>query len=548
MCSHVTMSRSTAMSTASGQLNFLSSFGSSSVASVSLPSKQHERWPNVMMLAVFGASLVTAKSTPTIHHSTTAHHQTASAQLQTYPCFYTTQSSPANSLQHVLTDPTTPMSSHTPGMTIHPYPEFSDPRHANPPTCSPANPSHHRVRTYTAHALILFNVYGVPLSSGIWLEYCFTSLHPSHPLLSISAIFGAQFACLGFAIGVTASLYRRWPGYWRLQMFLGGLSVCVAHLGLVIASNLWVTVLCQGVLTGLGLGVSGTVSVMVLSTHYKHNLAVASTQCVGAGFFGAIVYTLLTWMCLRTDNVKLGHGVTLVLLSLTLVPAVLVARPSAMTKSSRARQSPPNMSTVPRAKRPSFLALLTTLALSPALPLPPLLSPLLLSRHPTPHRADTGSYFLFALSGAALLSSTLIPRTPPHRLAPTTLLTASTFLAGISVVPLIWMRILYVAVPCAAVFGVGLGGVCAVWVEALAALVEGGGGEGLGWWVCVLVAVGGVGAGGGIMGAAAVLSRMESGVEIVMGVMSGCLVLGGLMVGAGADVKYWAKKENWSNR
>ncbi|KAF2626257.1 hypothetical protein BU25DRAFT_104278 [Macroventuria anomochaeta] len=441
------------------------------------------------------------------------------------------------------------MSSHTPGTTNHPYPEFSDPRHADPPAYSSANPSHRRVRTYTAHALILFNVYGLPLSSGLWLEYYFTSVHPSTSLLAISAIFGAQLACLGSAVGLTVWLYHQWPKVWRLYMFAGALSVCGAHVGPLITKEFWVLVLCQGALTGLGLGFLGTVSMLVLSTHYKCDIAVASTQCDAAGFAGAVLYTVLTWVCLRAESVKLGYGATLVLFSFTVLPATFLARPCALDNSHAYRTPKPRINAKPRTKLTAFVTtVLPTLLVAPALLLPPLYLPLLLCGHPSQYKSDIGPYTLFVLFGTAILSSTLVPRLPPSRLLPTTLCITATILAGVAIVPIIWMPRLDVVVPCAAVYGAGLGCVLTLWVRMLTWYGYAAWKAGPGRCACVVSAVGGLCAGGGLVGAAAVMERWEKGVEIVLGAASGCLVLEGVVVGAVSFVGYCRiKKEGNSS-
>lgn len=394
-----------------------------------------------------------------------------------------------------------------------------------------ANLSQHRIRTYTAHAMILFNVYGIPLSSGIWLEYYFTSLLPSSSLVVISTIFGAQLACLGLVVGPTAWLYTRWPKYWRLQMLFGLLCVCGAWLGLLVTENeLWTIVLCHGILTGTGLGILGTISILTLSTHYRHHLGVTSTQCVAAGFTGAIVYTISTWLCVRTDSIKMAYGTTSAVQTGTLLLAIFLAAPH----PSPSTPHPPSQQSDPAHRPPRPVAALTSLLTTPIL-LAPIYLPLLLTRQPSPHRADPASYILLALYCGGLLPCIFVPRTPASRLAPSTLFTASALAAGIAMVPMVWMRVLSVAVPCGVVFGAGFGGVCLLWVR-ICAVFGGGGEEEVGRWVCVGMAVTGLGAGGGVVVAAAVLERWEGGVEMLLGAVAGCAVLGGLVVWAGIAV------------
>lgn len=436
------------------------------------------------------------------------------------------------------------MSSHPSGTTINPYPEFSAPRDAGPPAKSSPNASHHRIRTYTAHALILFNVYGLSLSSGIYLEYYFSSLHPSASLLAISAIFGTQLACIGLAVGTTIWLHRRWPKYWRLQLFIGMLLVCGAHLGLLIANDIWVLVLFQGALTGLGLGTLQAVSLRVLSMHYKHGMATTSTLCESAGFFGAIAYTLLTWTCLRIDSTRLAYGTTLLFLALTLLPAIPLAKPCAIHSPQFRQPDPDTNPTTPSSWR-AYSVFLATFLTTPALLTPALYLPLLLTRQPGPCLADAGLYPLLALYGTALLSSAFIPRISPNRLSPAVMCSAASILAGIAILPLVWMRRVDIAVVCAAVFGVGLGCVSTLWGKVFRECVEGAGTRGLRRWMQVLVLVGGLGAGAEVAGAAAVLERWGNGVEIVLGAVSGCLVLGCFIVGAKRLVGHqWRKRRS----
>ncbi|KAJ4983945.1 MFS monocarboxylate [Stagonosporopsis vannaccii] len=357
------------------------------------------------------------------------------------------------------------MGSHALDTATTAYPGFSHSHYAYSSMYSSASLSHHRVRTYTAHALLLFDIYGVLLSSGLWLEYYFTSHYPSTSLLTLSSIFGAQLACLGLSASITASLQRRWRRHWRLHMSLGGLSVCAAHLGLLISDHLWVVVLCQGVLTGLGLGVLYAVSVRVLSSHYKDDMAVASTSCEAAGCFGTAVYTMLAWVCLRSDDVKTGYGIMTALLASTILPAILVAKPCALQSPHAAHLTRP----------PRLLFPFLTLLIPTSLFLPPLLVPLTLTRHPTPHRANSGPYIILSLSVGALLSSSFLPKLPPHRLSPPTLVCASSLLCGIALVPLLSMPSLPVAVPCAVIFGAGMGGVFVLYVKLIVGLVGGAG-------------------------------------------------------------------------
>jgi hypothetical protein len=413
----------------------------------------------------------------------------------------------------------------------------------------PTTISHHRVRTYSAHALILFKTYGLPLSSGIWLEYYFTSLFPSTSLLAISSIFATQLACLGLATLPAAYLYRRYPRYAQLQIYLGLGTVCGGWLGVVVRGEAWwVLLLCQGALMGFGLGVLGAVGIGLVSTHYKRDLGTVSTQCGTAGFAGAVVYTALTWMLLRRDQAKLAHGVTVAIASGTLLFAIFLARPCDTMTSVVVHHSLPTGVVRHGRVGLTYFVLLSATLFAPSFLVVLIFSPLLLGRTLTSYRADFGPYVLLTLYSTAAISSLFAAKIPPIRLSPTTLFVASTFLTGVAIMPIIWMPTLYIAIPCYAVFGVRLGNISTLWIKMLAWFLDGDGEKRLGRVVCTVLAVGGFGVGGGVVGAAAMLQSMKIGVEVVLGIAAGCLILGGLVVWAGATRKRLRNRQGKDSR
>jgi hypothetical protein len=236
--------------------------------------------------------------------------------------------------------------------------------------------------------------------------------------------------------------------------------------------------------------------------------------------------------------VKMAYGVTLALMSGTMLVAVFLARPHRSQIRTNFHVPNPSFKSH-QALRSTLFILFVLLLVSPSLFLPPLYLPLLLTRIPTTHHATTGPVTLLTLHVSATLSATLASKFPPSRLSPPTLFTASMLISALALVPMLFTPTLYVAVPYAAAFGVGTGGVCALWVRTIESFLDDkrNGVEGFGRWVCVGMAVCGVSAGGGMVGAAAVMERWERGGEIVLGGCVGGLVLGGLVIGAGAVIK-----------
>lgn len=400
------------------------------------------------------------------------------------------------------------------------------------------NASRARVRTYTAHALVLFNVYGVLFSSGIWLEYYSNSLLPTTSLLALSIIFAAQFVCLALAVGMSACMHIRSPRYWRCMMLTAALLVCGAYVGLLnnTHNKVWVLVLCQGGLPGLGLGILCAASVRVVSACYKHNFALASRVCVATGFAGAGTYTVVVWCCLRADRVRLGYGVALLLLGGTLLPALLLVEHPASNDEKQpkpwfAETQQPRRSNACRTS--TTLAALILIATGSALPL--LYLPLLLAHRPGPYRADAGVYTLSALYSTALLSSAFVPRIPPSRVSVRRLCGGASLLMGTTaILPLIWTLRLEVSVPCAVVHGFGLGTVCTLWVKMV---VECGDGVAMGQASVFVLAIA-LCVAGAVVAGAAVLQGYEKGVGVVLGAVAACSGFGGLALGSEDEMRH----------
>jgi hypothetical protein len=147
-------------------------------------------------------------------------------------------------------------------------------------------------------------------------------------------------------------------------------------------------------------------------------------------------------------------------------------------------------------------------------------------------------YTLLALYSTALLPSALVLRIPRLRLSARKTCGAASILTGLALVPLIWTLRLEVSVPCAVVYGAGLGTMCTLWVQMLMGSGDGGArpiapvsAPALG--LCVA---------GAVVGGAAVLQGYEKGVEIVLGAVAGCLVLGGLILGFQDGVRHWIRQ------
>lgn len=101
---------------------------------------------------------------------------------------------------------------------------------------------------------------------------------------------------------------------WRLTfLFATLISVC-AHLPLQWLKSYLPTLILQSPLVGIALGTLTALSTLVLSTHYRANVPLVSTQSGFMGFLGAVVYAIV--------GVRpYAHTTTAVLLSVTLLAA-----------------------------------------------------------------------------------------------------------------------------------------------------------------------------------------------------------------------------------
>lgn len=393
-----------------------------------------------------------------------------------------------------------------------------------------------QARSYYAQALVLFNVYGIPLSFAPYLEYYYATAYPTTRLPQISLIIALQILCIHIAPYPTWLIYQRFSrSPPRLSIFLTTLVTIAAQACLLATHSYLTTLILQGPLLGLTLGALYAFSSMTLASHYNHNLALTTTHSTIGIFLGALTHTAVTWTCLRLRALHSAHGWSVIVSSMSLLLASFLAKPDPSAARSRPRTD------TMHANSPSLKARLldpVTIGLILAYTLiyttiliPPIYTVLFLSSSSANHFPDTGARVLLFMFGAACVSAPACANQRVSRyLGPVTCFSAACLFAGVSLIGVTWVPVGWVATLSGVAYGMGLGVVVTLRERVVGVLCEEEGGErqvGMFMWSGVCAAA-------GIVASAVVLERTDAGMTIISIVCIAGLVAGGsIVVGVG---------------
>lgn len=395
----------------------------------------------------------------------------------------------------------------------------------------------HRNQAVWAQALVLFNVVGIPLSQGVYLEYYFNVALPGNSLTALSIIPALQIACTCSMPILMGRLYH-WRGQrsgWR-SMFLAAATLALgAQLPLQWAKSYVVTMLLQGPILGAALGTLFSLSTLVLSSHYRSNLPLVSMQSGSMAFFGAIVYTLVVRQGLQTRG--LGHfapAATACILAVTLLVALLLlhrvqqderpADPHAKLTESNAKMGKEKVSIwFVSGYAFIFMAIFV-------FPMYITLSLTSLSTHLDP---DTASLVPITLLSTAAISA-CISANPffRARLGPINTFIASTLLASAAILVPFFMPMLYAAVPCSSIYGIGLAGIIVLHIKVSSMFSSGAVlyHPHMPVRVALMMILAGCSAATGLLASAVLLEYMENGAKIAASGAAACLVLGACLI------------------
>jgi hypothetical protein len=400
----------------------------------------------------------------------------------------------------------------------------------------------HRNQAVWAQALVLFNVVGIPLSQGMYVEHYYTTALPTFSLSSVAIIPGLQILCL-MSMPILVGWLYHWRGQrsgWKIVFFATMTIAFFVQLLLQWIKSYALTMVLQGPLLGAALGTLFTLSTLVLSSHYQFNLPLVSMQSGSMGFLGAITYSMLARSGLGSHTTSHSAPVTTasILGGILFIAYLLIQRVKEDDLPPSTRSSPSKMM-VPESVRSivkepgtvcfvlGYILVFFSIFIYP-------IYIILIPTQPLALRSpDTGAWSLVTTLATAAMSACVSANTNfRKRLGPVDTCTAACFLAGaVAFVPA-WMPNLPSTLVCSAAYGIGLGALIALHIK-ITTVFHGGK---LVWspdmpaCAAVMMALGGGSAFAGLLVSAVVIENMENGVKIVAGMAAGSLLAGGVLI------------------
>jgi hypothetical protein len=396
----------------------------------------------------------------------------------------------------------------------------------------------HRNRAVWAQALVLFNVVGIPLSQGMYLEYYYTTALPTYNLSAVSVIPALHILCL-ISMPILVGWLYHWRGQrwgWRIAFFAAMVIAFCVQLPLQWVKSCVLIMVLQGPLLGAALGTLFALSTLVLSSHYQFNLPLVSMQSGSIGFLGAITYSMVAKVGLAKRS-YFAPAATAGILFGTLFTAYLLiqlVKEDDLPPSTRTSQSEMALPKSARKiiKEPGTLCFIFGyILIFSSIFTYPLYIAITLTQSPA---LTTDSYSLITLFSTAALSAciTANPRFRT-RLGPTDTFIASSLFSGAASILPAFMPKPYITLTCSAAYGVGLGAILSLHIKVSTVFYA----EKVVWHsdmparAAIMMALGGTSAFVGLLVAAIVMESVEGGVKVVAGMAAGGLGLGGCLIG-----------------
>ncbi|CAN9083218.1 unnamed protein product [Alternaria alternata] len=412
----------------------------------------------------------------------------------------------------------------------------------------------HRNRSIYAQALVLFNVLGIPLSSASRLEHDFTSVFPTKSLTSLAVIIGLQIFILLASPLPVGHLYNalanrkhgsRWSSWgWKL---LFGVAVVVAttseFLSYAVQKNYIAILLLRGLVLGGALGTCFTISTLVLASHYRNDVPLVSVQSGFAAFAGAVVYTVIARFAFQ--DVGLGGGLAYVysggVMGATLLSAFLLLVGLKSEDEELWTQRYKHHLCMPKgflqdARGGGMWFILGYILVFAGVLVYPVFSVVLLTQAPGLFFPDAAAYGILSMLGVAAVSGSVVANLRSlKKVGAVNIFVAASVLAGAICLASVLYPRLYVVVLFAGAYGVALGAILShhmiVAAMFLSKKVEGRWEDDMPARVAIIMALAGLGAFGGIVGAAALLEGNKNGEKVVIKVAGACMIGGGLLIG-----------------
>lgn len=159
-----------------------------------------------------------------------------------------------------------------------------------------------RVIAYYTHAVVNFHTFGIPLSGGLILEYCYNGLFLTVPLDHLALVCAIQWIGI-FAMEWLAASAFEWK-HWRWVSVSVTVVFLLCQAILARGARPWTLALGMRALEGFCLGFLRSTALQCLASHYNDNIAAVSMQSGAAAMLGTLIYSLMAWAFLRKGDYK----------------------------------------------------------------------------------------------------------------------------------------------------------------------------------------------------------------------------------------------------
>ena len=379
-------------------------------------------------------------------------------------------------------------------------------------------------------------------------------MFPTKSLTSLAVIIGLQIFILLASPLPVGHLYNalanrqhgyRWSSWgWNL---LFGVAIVVAttseFLSYTVQKNYIAVLLLRGLVLGGALGTCFTISTLVLASHYRKDVPLASVQSGFAAFAGAVVYTVIARFAFQ--DVGLGGGLAYVysggVMGATLLSAFLLLVGLKSEDEELWTQRYKHHLCMPKgflqdARGGGMWFILGYILVFAGVLIYPVFNIVLLTQVPGLFFPDAAAYGILSMLGVAAVSGSVVANLRSlKKVGAVNIFVAASVLAGAICLASVLYPRLYVVVLLAGAYGVALGAILShhmiVAAMFLSKKVEGRWEDDMPARVAIIMALAGLGAFGGIVGAAALLEGNKNGEKVVIKVAGACMIGGGVLIG-----------------
>jgi hypothetical protein len=394
-----------------------------------------------------------------------------------------------------------------------------------------------RVFAYYGHALIVFNVYGIPLSFGPYLEYYYNSRFPTTSFDQLTTIPACQILCIFSVSALAPQLYRCGTFYSALP---AGILIAICFAISPIFDKWWLVLIIRGIFMGSMLGILRGVGLLCLASHYRNNFPLVSTQSGVAAMVGAASYTLLAWAGLRHDHYKALEMANFGLsLSTLLVATVLLQKarlcPNLALITAQPERTPRKPGNIMFHAGYLFVFFSSFLW--------PIFAVVLVSSSPSNQFPEFGAYVLLSTFAAGVVSSIYSGSAFARRkLGPLNIFISSSIVAGCCTLSPVWAPYYYISLAWGCLYGLMLGSLLTLHIK-VTTVFHGSGTSyhpDMLWGFQVVSILTGLCAGAGTS-LAGVFVSTNGDFKVVFTVCGGLMVVGGGLMGWGR----WKRASGW---